>query len=279
MFGQFRQPCGSSSANREPRISIIYGILYLCFVAYPIVFSQYRGWSAGFTGLAFLGIGVGTLIAIFTEPVWRRIINSHAKDETGHAVPEATAAVMSIGAVLTPIGQLGFSWTCLPAKIHWLAPVAFGIPFGMGNTLCFIYGSNYLAAAYGIYAASALAGNTVMRSVFGAALPLAGKAMYDALTPQWAGTLLGLLEVLLVPIPIIFYYHGDKIRAKSRVIRQMRKDQLKNEGRRAKYVDRVARRAAATASAEEKSADVEAQREGQSTSCGLPVETKPTTAG
>ncbi len=192
-----------------------------------------------------MGIGIGTLIAIFLEPLWRHIINSHEKDpETGRVSPEATASVMSIGAVLTPIGQLVFSWTCLPATIHWALPIGFGILFGMGNTLCFIYGSNYLASAYGIYAASALAGNAVMRSVFGAALPLAGAAMYKAMTPQWAGTFLGLLEVLLIPIPFAFYKYGDRIRAKSRVIRQMREDQLRNEGRRSKQMARAARRAA-----------------------------------
>jgi hypothetical protein len=145
---------------------------------------------------------------------------------------------MCIGAVLTPLGQLIFSWTCLPATIHPAVPIAFGIPFGMGNTLSFIYGSNYLAGSYGIYAASALAGNAVMRSVFGAALPLAGPAMYNNLTPRWAGTLLGLLEVLLIPIPFVFYRYGDRIRAKSRVIRQMREERARVERRQAKWLAR-----------------------------------------
>ena len=42
-------------------IAIIYGILYLCFVAYPIVFRDIRGWELGISGLAFLGIGIGTI--------------------------------------------------------------------------------------------------------------------------------------------------------------------------------------------------------------------------
>ncbi|KAI1464817.1 MFS general substrate transporter [Daldinia caldariorum] len=213
-------------------ISLIYGILYLCFVAYPIVFSQHRGWGPGTSGLAFIGIGIGCTFAIVTEPLWRRIINSHPKDPaTGRAPPEATARVMIIGAILAPIGQLVFSWTCLPTTIHWAIPIAFGIPFGAGNTLSFIYGSNYLAGAYGIYAASALAGNTVTRSLFGGTLPLAGPSMYAKLTPQWAGTLLGLLEAAMIPIPIIFYRYGEKIRSKSTIIRQMREDQEKNERR------------------------------------------------
>ena len=65
-------------------------------------------------------------------------------------------------------------------------------------------------------------------------MPLAGPSMYAKLTPQWAGTLLGLLEVCLVPIPFVFYRYGEKIRSKSRVIRQMRAEQEKNDKKRAK---------------------------------------------
>jgi MFS family permease len=88
-------------------IALIYGVLYLCFVAYPIVFSEGRGWSPGISGLSFLGIGTGTMLAIVLEPLWRHIINSQPKDPaTGRAPPEATAVVMLIGAVLAPLGQL-----------------------------------------------------------------------------------------------------------------------------------------------------------------------------
>lgn len=82
-----------------------------------------------------------------------------------------------------------------------------------------------------------------MRSLFGATLPLAGPAMYEKLTPQWAGTLLGLLEVCLIPIPFVFYRYGEKIRSKSRIIRQMREDLAKNENRLAKQQQRLARKA------------------------------------
>jgi hypothetical protein len=222
------------------RISLIYAILYLCFVAYPIVFRQHRGWNAGMSGLAFVGIGVGTMLAIFAEPLLRRLINSQPRDPvTGRPHPEATALVMAIGAVLTPLGQLVFSWTCLPNSIHWAIPIAFGVPFGAGNTLCFIYGSNYLASAYSIYAASALAGNAVIRSIAGGVLPLAGPKMYAAMTPQWAGTLLGLLEVAMIPIPFVFWRYGAKIRAKSPAIRALREEQDRLDAKRAKHQRRL----------------------------------------
>lgn len=230
--------------TNEFRIPLIYGILYLCFLAYPIVFSQNRGWSPGISGLAFCGIGIGTLVAIVSEPLFRRIIHSQPRDpHTGAVLPEASAPVMVIGAVMTAVGQLGFSWTCLPASIHWAAPIAFGIPFGAGNSISFIYGNNYLATSYGIYAASALAGNTVARSVFGGVLPLAGPSMYKALTPQWAGTLLGLLEVAMIPVPIIFWKFGARIRNKSPVILMMREEKEKAERKRARHEARERRRA------------------------------------
>lgn len=169
----------------------------------------------------------------------RRLINTQPKDpETGRVPPEASAMAMTIGAFLTPLGQLVFAWTCVPATIHWAVPIAAGIPFGAGNTLSFIYGANYLAGAYGNWAASALAGNAVLRSVFGGTLPLAGPAMYARLTPQWAGTLCGLLEVALIPIPFVFYRYGKGIRARSKLIAQLRADQAKQEGRGAKGAGR-----------------------------------------
>jgi hypothetical protein len=206
--------------------------LYLCFVAYPLIYGGLRGWSAGFTGLAFVGIGVGTMIAIATEPLARRLINTHKKDpETGRVSPEASVSIVCIASVLCPIGQLWFSWTSVPVTIHWIWPILAGVPFGAGTCLVFIYASNYMAGCYGIYSASALAGNSVIRSIMGGTLPLVGPTMYRALSPQWAGTLLGLVQVALIPIPFVFYKWGDKIRAKSPLIKQMRADQEKSEQR------------------------------------------------
>lgn len=177
-------------------IAIIYGILYLCFVAYPIVFSGVRGWSAGISGLAFTGLAVGCFLVIGTEPLLRRMINSHKKDpETGKVPPEAMISVVCIAAILVPVGELWFAWTCVP-PVHWIWPILAGIPFGAGNTAVFIYASNYLAHSYGskyptclseinadgmfvVYAASAMAGNSVIRSLLGGTLPLAGPASKD----------------------------------------------------------------------------------------------------
>ncbi|PKY03243.1 MFS general substrate transporter [Aspergillus campestris IBT 28561] len=202
-------------------VAIVYAILYLCFVAYPIAFHQERGWSPGTSGLSFTGIGVGVLIAIAMEPLFRKVINLHRKSpETGTVPPEAMVSIICFGATLLAIGQLWFAWTCTP-NVHWIAPILAGVPFGAGNACVFIYASNYMARSYGIYAASALAGNMVLRSVMGACLPLAGPEMYATLGLNWASTLLGIVEAVCILIPVVFYFHGHKIRKASPLIREM----------------------------------------------------------
>lgn len=184
------------------------------------------------------------MIAILTEPLARRLVHSHKKDlNTGRVAPEASVSIVCIASFLCPIGQLWFSWTSVPITIHWIWPILAGIPFGAGNCLVFIYASNYLAGCYGVYSASALAGNSVIRSFIGGTLPLAGPAMYSKLTPQWAGTLLGLVQVALIPIPFVFYKWGSKIRARSPLIRQMREDQERSEKRAARARKQQERRA------------------------------------
>ena len=111
-------------------IGIVYAILYLCFVAYPIVFTEIRGWTVSMTGLSFVGIGVGALLGILLEPLFRRMIVAHqAEVETGKPPLEAITSVVCIGAFASPIGQLWFAWTCVP-PVHWIWPILAGVPFG-----------------------------------------------------------------------------------------------------------------------------------------------------
>ena len=130
--------------------------------------------------------------------------------------------------------------TCTP-NVHWIFPLLAGIPFGAGNCGVFIYASNYLVHSYGIYAASALAGNAVLRSAMGGALPLAGPKMYASLGPHWSATMLALIEFALIPIPVVFYLYGHKIREKSVLIKQMREDRDRAEGKKRRAVERAER--------------------------------------
>lgn len=64
-------------------------------------------------------------------------------------------------------------------------------------------------------AASAIAANTVIRSIVAASFPLFSRQMFNNMRIQWAGTLLGCVATVLVPIPIYFWFFGSKLRRKS----------------------------------------------------------------
>lgn len=56
--------------------------------------------------------------------------------------------------------------------------------------------------------------------------------MYAKLNPHWAGTLLGLVQIAIIPIPVFFYRYGHKIRMKSVLIQSMQQDKEKWESKR-----------------------------------------------
>ena len=66
-----------------------------------------------------------------------------------------------------------------------------------------------------MFAASAIAANTFLRSLAGAGFPLFATQMIEGMGVQWAGTLLGCVAIALVPLPVLFYLKGAKIREKS----------------------------------------------------------------
>ena len=74
---------------------------------------------------------------------------------------------------------------------------------------------NYLLDAYPRYAASVTAALAVLRSLAGALLPLGGLDMYIALGLGWGNSLLGFVALAMVPIPIVFYIFGERLRKRS----------------------------------------------------------------
>ena len=63
-----------------------------------------------------------------------------------------------------------------------------------------------------MYAASVTAAATILRSLVGALLPLAGSSLYDALGVGWGASVLGFVSVTFIPLPILLYVYGQKIR-------------------------------------------------------------------
>jgi len=118
-----------------------------------------------------------------------------------------------LGSVCLPVGLFWFAWTNYPS-IHWSVSIIATAPFGFGMVLVFLSIMNYLIDAYVIYAASVLAANSVIRSLFGAAFPLFTTYMYQNLGIHWASSIPAFLALACVPFPFLFYKYGRPIRMK-----------------------------------------------------------------
>ncbi|KAM0559556.1 hypothetical protein ACHAPJ_004079 [Fusarium lateritium] len=194
-------------------MAIIYGTLYLCFAAFPIVFQQGRGWSPGTGGLAFIGIAVGMLFAVAGTILDQKRYMRAAEAAGGHAPPEARLPPTLVGSILIPVGLFWFAWTN-GNDIHWVVCIIGSTIFATGLVLVFLSLMNYLVDSYVIFAASVLAANSVLRSLFGAAFPLFTTYMYDDLGIHWASSIPAFLAVACVPFPFLFYKYGETIRMK-----------------------------------------------------------------
>ncbi|KAM5438220.1 MFS siderochrome iron transporter 1 [Microsporum canis] len=192
-------------------MAIVYGTLYMLFSAFPVVYQQYRGWTPGIGGLAFLGVLGGILIAMVVNLLDSRRYAKVSQEYKGFAPPEERLPVAIIGGIAIPIGLFWFAWTNGP-QIHWIVSIIASAPFGFGMVLVFLSLMNYLIDAYTIYAASVLAANSVLRSLFGAAFPLFTRYMYQNLGIHWASTIPAFLALACVPFPFLFYKYGADIR-------------------------------------------------------------------
>jgi len=196
-------------------MAFIYGILYLFFEAYPIAFQEQRGWNLGVGALPFLGITIGVIIAvgIITYTSQTRYARKMAQNG-GKPVPEERLVPMIIGAALLPIGLFWFAWTSDP-NISWVPQVLAGIPIGAGVLMIFLQGLSYIIDVYLLYANSAIAANTFVRSLAGGGFPLFAVQMYTKLGVAWATSLLAFLCVAFFPVPILFFIYGKRIRGTS----------------------------------------------------------------
>lgn len=197
-------------------MAIVYGYLYLLFTTITSLFEEAYGFSQGTAGLSFLGIGIGMLLGLFIFGATSdKIVTYLTKKNGGERKPEYRLPHLMIGAALVPIGLFWYGWSA-QARVHYIMPII-GTGFvGAGLLATFMPIGTYLVDAFTIYAASAMAANTVLRSAVGAFLPLAGPSMYKKLGLGWGNSVLAFIALALWPVSLGFYVYGERIRTSKR---------------------------------------------------------------
>ena len=192
-------------------IALVYGLLYIWFESFVIVFVDIYGFSIGLEGLAYIGILVGALATIPPYFLYLKKYLSPQFDGNGDLQPEKRLYACTVGAFCIPICLFWFGWSARP-EVHWIMPIIGSSFFAIGMFLLFNSILNYLPDAYPDCAASVLAGNDFMRSAFGAGFPLFASAMYTNLGVAWASSLLAFISIAFIPIPFVLIKYGPTLR-------------------------------------------------------------------
>lgn len=190
----------------------VYGIYYLLLTTFTLVFENTYGFSTQISGLSYIGLGVGNAIGwLFFTFTSDRYVQYRASQ--GKARPEDRLPHLLLSGPLICVGLFWFGWSS-QEKTHWIVPIIGSAVTGTGQILFFLPVVAYLVDAFTTYAASALAANTVLRSIGGALLPLAGQSMFKSLGLGWGSSLLGFLTLAFCPVLFILYIYGERIRTR-----------------------------------------------------------------
>ncbi|KAJ5122068.1 hypothetical protein N7448_003199 [Penicillium atrosanguineum] len=198
-------------------MSFIYGIVYALLEAYPYVFEEIYGMKPGISGLPFIGLIVGQILGCSFILSQHGTYIKRLVENEGVPVPEWRLRPTIIGAPVFTMGIFWFGWTGFTDKIHWAAPSVAGVFIGFGVICVFLPCFAYLIDAYLPLAASAVAANIILRSAVAAGFPLFSEQMFKNMGVQWAGTLLGCLAAIMIPIPLLFRSYGPLLRSKSKL--------------------------------------------------------------
>lgn len=183
--------------------------------------------DAGVSGLPFIAVGIGLILAVLFYIVMDKLVyfpknadgTRGKRDENGNFVwdaPERKLFLGKVGAVCLPISLFWLGWTG-KRSVHWIAPTLAGVPFGFGLVLVFLAVVNYFAMAFPpMSVASAMAANNLLRYILAAAFPLFTIQMYEKLHIGWASSLFGFIALAMVPVPWVFEIYGPGFRARSK---------------------------------------------------------------
>ncbi|KAI0751858.1 MFS polyamine transporter [Daedaleopsis nitida] len=198
-------------------LAFVYGMLYLFLTTLPSIFEGVYQQPVGIAGFHYIALGLAmSLTSQVNAPLLDKTYKRLCERNGGVGKPEYRLPSMIPGTVLLPIGILITGWTAR-ADIHWIVPDIGIAIVGAGMILNFQSIQTYIIDAFTLYAASALAGSTVLRSLAGFGFPLFAPSMYNALGYGKGDTILACVAIAIgMPAPFLLWRYGERIRNASR---------------------------------------------------------------
>ncbi|KAI1746382.1 major facilitator superfamily domain-containing protein [Xylaria scruposa] len=190
----------------------VNGVVFLLLTTAPVMFRVEYGFTARDVGLAFIGFGIGNIGGLATFTLTSdRIIQKRAAQRRLRPEDRLLPALAALP--ILAFGLLWYGWSAT-AHTHWAVPIAGSAFIGAGNVLFSSAVIGYLIDSFTIYAASAIASNTILRSIGGTALPLGGQHLYAILGWGWGSSLLAFVALLMTTMLAYLYLRGEVLRSR-----------------------------------------------------------------
>ena len=198
--------------------ALVFGTTYSIYTNMQQIFSEMPyGFNSEQIGLLYLGPGLGFLTAVwFFVPKIDTVFNKLSEKNGGKELPEFRLPLANIGSVLIPIGLFWFGWA-VDYKLHWAVAIVATYFYGIGQVLIMNVVQNYYIDSFAKYAASAIAGGSVFRSLTGGIIPLFAPMLFEKLGYGWGISIFAFGSVLIAPAPLLFYIYGARLRERFQI--------------------------------------------------------------
>ncbi|KIY69130.1 MFS general substrate transporter [Cylindrobasidium torrendii FP15055 ss-10] len=200
-------------------IGFVYGVLYLWFESFPLVFTDIYGFNLGVTNLPFTG---SIVTAIITYTVYCFYLKCHIEPRTVRAeaagTPLHAEVRLEIGLMASafiPISVLIFGFSARE-DVHWIVPTIGAALYLPGIYLNFMSILTYVVFAYPQYPHAVLTSNDLARSIIAGIFPLFGRAYFDGLGLAKGSAILAAISVLLWIVFFCLYKTGHSLRSRSK---------------------------------------------------------------
>lgn len=199
-------------------VSFAWAMLYMQFSSISLVYRSVYAFDNTRIGAVYTAVIAGSILGcamcIIQDGLFRRYFPQWMSR------PEGRLYFSCIGSLLLPAGLFWFGWTARPT-IPWIVSTLAIATFEAGIFIIYLAVFNYLADAYGVYASSALAAQSMCRNVLAGVFPLFTADMFNNLGFGQAGSLLGGISLALCLVPWVLVLYGKSIRQRSAFMQQL----------------------------------------------------------
>lgn len=204
-------------------IGLGFGVYILVLSLFATVFINQYHQSSTESSLQYIALALGSTLAtqagghlmdVIFARLQARLPEGSEMPET--PPPEFRIPLMIIGVLLLPLGLFWLGWSA-QAHMHWIMVDVGATIFVAGNFLANQAAFAYLLDEFTAHAASANAAARMLSNLMGFVFPLFAPSLYDALGYAWGNSLLAFVWIgLAMPVPVVLWYWGDKLRAMGR---------------------------------------------------------------